>query len=43
MRERAEELGGECKVERIPDGGTRVLARLPLPAPEDTKDQVPYD
>ena len=41
MRERAEELGGVCKVERIPDGGTRVLARLPLPAPEDTKDQVP--
>jgi signal transduction histidine kinase len=43
MRERAEELGGECKVERIPDGGTRVLARLPLPAPPDTNDQVPDD
>ena len=31
MRERAEELGGSCKVESIPEGGTRVLARLPLP------------
>lgn len=30
MRERAEELGGECRVERRPEGGTRVLARLPL-------------
>jgi signal transduction histidine kinase len=32
MRERAEELGGICDVEPIPTGGTRVLARLPLPA-----------
>ncbi len=31
MRERAEELGGTCVVERIPTGGTRVLAHLPLP------------
>jgi signal transduction histidine kinase len=30
MRERAEELGGTCIVERHPAGGTRVLARLPL-------------
>jgi signal transduction histidine kinase len=32
MRERAEELGGECRIERLeaPSGGTRVLARLPL-------------
>jgi signal transduction histidine kinase len=30
MRERAEELGGECVVETSPLGGTRVLARLPL-------------
>jgi two-component system NarL family sensor kinase len=30
MRERAEELGGSCIVERQPAGGTRVLARLPL-------------
>jgi signal transduction histidine kinase len=37
MRERAEELGGECLVERILNGGTRVLARLPLPSTEDTK------
>lgn len=31
MRERAEELGGTCVVERYASGGTRVLARLPLP------------
>lgn len=31
MRERAEELGGTLTVERNPGGGTRVLARLPLP------------
>jgi signal transduction histidine kinase len=30
MRERAEELGGTCIVEPNPDGGTRVIARLPL-------------
>jgi signal transduction histidine kinase len=30
MRERAAEMGGECRVEAGPDGGTRVLARLPL-------------
>lgn len=29
MRERAEELGGACRVERRPEGGTRVIARLP--------------
>ena len=31
MRERAAELGGTCAVERVPEGGTRVLVRLPLP------------
>ena len=31
MRERAAELGGTCTVERAPEGGTRVLVRLPLP------------
>ncbi len=31
MRERAEELGGSLSVETVPGGGTRVLARLPLP------------
>ena len=31
MRERAEELGGTCAVGRSASGGTRVLARLPLP------------
>jgi two-component system NarL family sensor kinase len=30
MHERAEELGGGCTVEAVPEGGTRVLARLPL-------------
>ena len=35
MRERAVELGGICDVEPIPTGGTRVLARLPLSAPEE--------
>ncbi len=32
MRERAAELGGECVVETAQKGGTRVQARLPLPA-----------
>ena len=35
MRERAVELGGKCDVKPIPTGGTRVLARLPLSAPEE--------
>jgi signal transduction histidine kinase len=30
MRERADELGGSCVIERKPGGGTRVSARLPL-------------
>jgi two-component system NarL family sensor kinase len=30
MRERAEELGGKCELERRPGQGTRVLVRLPL-------------
>lgn len=30
MRERADELGGTCIVEPLPDGGTRVLACLPV-------------
>jgi len=34
MRERAEELGGTSTVERGLEGGTLVLARLPLPAPK---------
>ncbi|HLZ26560.1 MAG TPA: sensor histidine kinase [Chloroflexota bacterium] len=32
MRERAEELGGTCTVTARPQGGTRVLARLPIAA-----------
>jgi signal transduction histidine kinase len=35
MRERAEELGGTLSVETASEGGTRVLARLPLPASEE--------
>ena len=35
MHERAEELGGTLAVETGPEGGTRVLARLPLPAPTE--------
>ncbi len=31
MRERAVELGGRCAAEPLTTGGTRVLARLPLP------------
>ena len=30
MRERAEELGGTCRAVALPQGGTGVLARLPL-------------
>lgn len=29
MRERAEEIGGSCRVERRPGGGTVVIAELP--------------
>jgi len=32
MRERAAELGGRCTIERVPSGGTRVDAHLPLGA-----------
>lgn len=35
MRERAEELGGMCVTEVLPQGGTGVMARLPL-SPEYT-------
>jgi signal transduction histidine kinase len=34
MRERASELGGSLLVEPLPEGGTRVRARLPLPKEE---------
>jgi signal transduction histidine kinase len=35
MRERAEELGGTLVVEQNAEGGTRVVARLPLPGEEE--------
>lgn len=31
MNERAEELGGRCMIESVPNGGTIVTVRLPLP------------
>jgi signal transduction histidine kinase len=34
MHERAAELGGSCDVQTRPGGGTRVVARLPLPDPD---------
>jgi signal transduction histidine kinase len=34
MRERASELGGSCVVESVPEGGSRVVVRLPLPKEE---------
>jgi len=37
MRERAELVGGELQVESMPDGGTRVMASVPLP-PADGSD-----
>jgi len=30
MRERSEELGGSCVIERGANGGTRIVARLPI-------------
>ena len=33
MRERAEEVGGSCTVSSPPEGGTQVIARLPLTRP----------
>lgn len=35
MRERAEELGGDCQIESAAGAGTHVSALLPLPAPQD--------
>jgi two-component system NarL family sensor kinase len=37
MRERAEELGGTLAVEPGPEGGTRVLARLPMPVTDESE------
>jgi signal transduction histidine kinase len=35
MRERAEELGGKFDIKEVPEGGTRVYARLPLNPTEE--------
>jgi signal transduction histidine kinase len=37
MHERAEELGGECVVEPLPGGGTRVYISLPRATPEQER------
>jgi len=42
MRERAAELGGTCKIETLPSGGTRVRACLPRGL-EDGKDDRPVE
>lgn len=39
MRERAEELGGECRIAPSTTGGVHVLARLPLPDDELTEEE----
>ncbi len=36
MRERADEVGGTCQVDRTRSGGTRVQAVLPIPAPDES-------
>ncbi|HET7270349.1 MAG TPA: sensor histidine kinase, partial [Rubrobacter sp.] len=41
MRERAEELGGTCVIEAAPTGGTRVLARIPVPVWERDDKETP--
>jgi signal transduction histidine kinase len=41
MRERAAELGGTCVIEPVPSGGTRVVARLPLPASKESSWTMP--
>jgi signal transduction histidine kinase len=40
MRERAEELGGECVIEALPGEGSRVLACLPLSLEHSTEESV---
>lgn len=35
MKERAEELGGFCVIERVLNQGTKVLSRIPIPKGED--------
>jgi signal transduction histidine kinase len=38
MRERARLLGGACRIESTPAGGTRVLATIPLASEGDRAD-----
>jgi two-component system sensor histidine kinase UhpB len=37
MRERARRLGGECRIERAPEGGTRVSVTMPLRFPAERR------
>lgn len=37
MRERAEEVGGTCRIESGLGQGTRIVVDVPLPAPQDTE------
>jgi signal transduction histidine kinase len=41
MRERAEEVGGSCTVSSPPEGGTEVMARLPLIRPAAAPEEGP--
>ena len=38
MRDRAQEVGGSCTVSSLPEGGTEVLARMPLTQPGDRQE-----
>jgi signal transduction histidine kinase len=38
MRERAQEVGGSCSVSSLPEGGTEVVARMPLTQPGDRQE-----
>jgi signal transduction histidine kinase len=40
MRERAEELGGRCQIDSAPDGGTRVMAYLPIMKQPDLQSSI---
>jgi signal transduction histidine kinase len=40
MRERVALLNGKCEVESRPEAGTRIVAEIPLSAPEAPEDEV---
>jgi PAS domain S-box-containing protein len=43
MIERAEAIGGTCRVERAQDGGTLATVRVPYPAPSESRHAVRSD